>query len=105
MIPMSRSLRGKLFALPGMITCRELEEFIDDYLEDALRGTEKLKFEFHLSVCQDCRAYLERYKVAASVGQQILAQDERTVAPAEEIPEDLVRAILAAREPRAKDKS
>lgn len=40
------------------LNCQELVELITDYLDGALSSTERSRFEAHLAVCADCRAYL-----------------------------------------------
>jgi len=43
-----------------MLTCKELTELITDYLEGRLSLTQHLRFQFHLGLCRDCRAYLRQ---------------------------------------------
>jgi predicted anti-sigma-YlaC factor YlaD len=45
-----------------MLTCRELTELVTDYLEDRLSFGQRLRFEMHLGLCGDCRAYLRQMK-------------------------------------------
>lgn len=83
-----------------MMTCRDVEGFLDDYLERALPWRTRLRFEFHLRMCSECRRYIARYRRAIELGQRLLSPEpERPAQP--EVPEDLVQAILGsiAREP------
>jgi anti-sigma factor RsiW len=81
--------------LPFMTTCRELEDFVIDYLDGTLPERQRLKFDLHLRMCRDCRRYLEQYNSAIALSQAAFCEpDERT---AEAVPQELVRAILAAR--------
>ena len=73
-----------------MMTCQELIEFLTDYLDDQLPQSQRLAFEFHLTLCRDCRAYLHNFKTTIAAAKQ--SGDE----PAE-MPEDLVKAILNSR--------
>jgi predicted anti-sigma-YlaC factor YlaD len=75
------------------LTCRELSEFLADYLDGALASERRALFEEHLAECPECHAYLRSY-----AGTMRLMKDAYEVerAPAG-IPERLVRAILAAR--------
>jgi anti-sigma factor RsiW len=78
------------------ITCRELIDFIADYLEGSLPADALHEFERHLAVCPSCVNYLDSYKTTIEMGKKAM-----TAAPGEppaDVPEDLVRAILAARE-------
>jgi anti-sigma factor RsiW len=75
----------------GDLTCRELIEFLDEYVSDALNAERRATFEAHLSECRDCRNYLAAYRAAMRLSH------EAAEATAEDMPDDLVRAILAAR--------
>ncbi len=92
---LKRRIHGIMFKLPGMITCDEFEGFILAYLEDDLPPAQKRVFEIHLKVCKSCRQYLAAYRrtltAAAALGDdsEILNRS---------VPEDLVTAILKARE-------
>jgi anti-sigma factor RsiW len=76
------------------ITCRELIDFIMDYLDGTLPADRRLEFERHLGVCPSCIAYLDSYKAAVHLGQQALAPSDEPAAG--KAPEDLLRAIRAA---------
>ena len=76
------------------MTCREFVEFLDAYLGGTLAAAERASFEKHLRRCRACVRYLETYRAAVDLGVRALAP--RSEVP-EEVPEDLVRAILAAR--------
>ena len=73
------------------ITCRELIDFIADYLEGALTGIQTEDFQRHLSVCPSCRAYLATYQEMVRAEKSLLDED---VADA---PEELIQAILEIR--------
>lgn len=48
--------------LADELTCRELVELVTDYLEGALAGPERARFEQHLADCEGCRDYLEQMR-------------------------------------------
>ena len=75
-----------------IITCRQLIDFIVDYVEGALDEMERHDFERHLGVCPSCVAYLASYRETMSL-TRILATDE----PLDDVPEELVVTILARR--------
>jgi len=77
------------------MTCRELVDFLMDYLDGLLPEFERSCFEEHLGECPDCVAYLTSYREAVRLGKEACAAGDDTI-PAE-VPEDLVRAVLAAR--------
>lgn len=77
------------------MTCRELADFIADYLSGDLPVGVRTRFELHLRVCRNCRTYLSGYKATLELGRRAFA-DEDAELPAD-VPDDLVKAILAAR--------
>jgi predicted anti-sigma-YlaC factor YlaD len=44
------------------VTCQQLVELVSDYLEDRLATEERERFEDHLGLCADCRAYVEQMR-------------------------------------------
>ena len=73
------------------MTCREVSEFLMDYVDAALPDGQRVVFEEHLAVCPPCRNYLASYRKTVDLCGELDS-------PAEErVPEDLVKAILAAR--------
>lgn len=81
--------------MPLMINCREFEDFILAYLEGDLPDKQRFVFELHLKVCRECRDYLAAYKRTIEISKRAF-EDEEAGVP-DEVPEDLVKAILAAR--------
>ena len=43
---------------PTDLTCREMVELMNDYLEGALAEGERARFEAHLAECPHCTEYL-----------------------------------------------
>lgn len=43
-----------------MYKCRDIPELLTDYLEMKLSLGERLKFQWHLGLCRNCRAYLRQ---------------------------------------------
>jgi anti-sigma factor RsiW len=77
------------------MTCREMAEFLIDYVSGTLSAIERAQFESHLGVCPDCVAYLDSYRRTIEISKQSVADPIESVGP---LPDDLVRAILSARE-------
>jgi anti-sigma factor RsiW len=77
------------------VTCRELADFIADYLSDELPGDERAQFERHLGACSNCVIYLEGYRETVKLGQAAFDNPDAPVP--DTVPEELVKAILAAR--------
>jgi anti-sigma factor RsiW len=76
------------------MTCREFADFMMDYLSGELPSADRSRFEQHLVLCSNCRKYLTSYEETVKLGKK--AFDDDTALPAD-VPEELVRAILAAR--------
>ena len=77
------------------MNCREFTEFLHEYLFGNLPAGERAEFEKHLAECPWCVAYLQNYEHTIRLGKAAYAEPSAAV-PAE-VPEELVRAILAAR--------
>lgn len=77
------------------ITCRELIDFIADYLEGELPEAERHEFERHLKVCPSCVAYLESYRRTVSLGKEALTASDQPASG--QVPEGLLKAIRSAR--------
>jgi anti-sigma factor RsiW len=82
---------SELWALAHELSCRELVEFLDDYVEERLPVERLAVFERHIAVCGDCREYIAGYRRAPGAARAALCDEG--LAP---LPEDLVRAIVAA---------
>lgn len=78
---------------PMMITCRQFEDFIMDYLEDALPKKTRRLFEFHIRTCRECREYLAAYQRTRDI-----AHASALVLTLSDVPEDLIEAVAAALE-------
>jgi len=76
------------------LTCRELIEFLDDYVEQRLAAGERERFDDHLRRCPACRRYLTGYQ--GTLRAVALAWAPDAAAPSE-VPSELVAAILASR--------
>ena len=74
------------------MTCRELADFIIDYLSGELPAEVRAAFDHHLSLCPNCVNYLASYKATVEMGRRAYDDPETVQA----MPEDLVKAIVAA---------
>ena len=79
-------------------TCRDLIEFLDDYVADRLDPAVRLRFDEHLGLCRHCREYLSDYRRTIALGRGAMRgpRDEQVAAAA---PEAVVRAVMAAIRP------
>ena len=77
------------------MTCREFADFLADYLSGELSPGARAQFERHLEVCPNCVAYLSNYRDTIVLGRMAMAGDDAAVPT--DVPEDLIKAILASR--------
>ncbi|MDH3584299.1 MAG: hypothetical protein OER86_08805 [Phycisphaerae bacterium] len=77
-----------------MMTCRELIEFLLDYHEQRLPDSQRTEFEKHLVDCPCCKHYLDSYRETVHTAQSVCRGQHE---PPADMPEQLVQAILAAR--------
>jgi anti-sigma factor RsiW len=77
------------------VTCREFASFITDYLSGELPREHRLGFERHLALCPNCVRYLAQYQETIAASRAAFADPDGAL-PAD-VPEELVRAILATR--------
>ena len=77
------------------MTCREFVDFLMAYLELELSEDQRAIFEEHMGACPPCVAYLDSYAETVRLGRTVCRDPEGPVP--EDVPEALVRAILAAR--------
>jgi predicted anti-sigma-YlaC factor YlaD len=79
--------------VPGMLTCEEVDSFLYDFYEGQLSVMEKLTFKLHLSMCRECKTYVQGYKEVIRISKDGVKTEE----PNEKIPEELIQAILKSR--------
>lgn len=93
----TRPLAAMMFRLPMMIDCVAFEEFILDYLDGTLPRRQRIVFEVHLRLCRGCRRYLRDYKntIAMTQAQFDIPFSQTGMG---DVPADLVKAVLAARQ-------
>lgn len=73
-----------------MMTCRELTDFLSDYVSDELPAHVQREFEFHLRLCRDCKVFMVQFRETILAGRDAFA-DAPGTAP---MPEELIRAIM-----------
>ena len=94
---LSNWVRGVMYRyVPMMITCRQFEDFVITYLEGDLPRRQEIVFELHLKVCRECRDYLAAYQRTIEVSKRAFEEPDQPIP--DEVLEDLVKAILAARQ-------
>lgn len=94
--PVKRKL-GALFLayFPGQMSCREFENFVYDYYEQQLHEDQRKRFEFHMRICPMCELAFKAYVGTSELTSRIFEKEDEVV-PTEEVPQELVNAMLAA---------
>ncbi len=76
------------------MTCKEVNEFLAEYLDGTLPWRQRLSFNVHLMICQHCRQYLASYVATIRATRPL---DRPSESAGEQVPAELVHAILTAR--------
>ena len=77
------------------MTCQDFVEFISSYLEGDGETSQQAVFRAHIELCPPCLAYLDTYKQTIALGQAVCREPGGPIP--EDVPEELVQAVLAAR--------
>ena len=75
-----------------MLTCREFEEFISDYIDRNLPVIIRIKTSMHLMMCSDCRSYITAYKRSIEMSKALCDKLDSEVP--EDVPEELITFVL-----------
>ena len=81
--------------MTATLTCKELIDFLDDYVADDLAADQRGEFDRHLAVCPECVDYLKTYESAIELARASLCDDRDDPPPG--VPSKLIDAVLAAR--------
>jgi anti-sigma factor RsiW len=73
------------------MTCQQLIDFLNDYVDGELSADARQRFEAHLTACRDCRDYLGQYRRSVELTKSVAADDAGT-----DLPPSLVKAIVEA---------
>ncbi len=74
--------------------CRELIEWLSEYVDGGLDPLERTRFDEHLAECEDCASYLDSFRTTLRMLRLSKYEDSSQTAT---MPELLRAAILAAR--------
>lgn len=77
-----------------LMTCNEVLDFLNDYLDGALPWRQRLAFNLHILLCRHCRRYLASYLETMRLTRTLENEPSSQLTP---VPEELLQAILAAR--------
>ena len=79
--------------VPGILTCEEVDGFLYDFHEGLLSYAENFKFKLHLSMCRECRTYVDNYKETIRIAQTGFIKANQV----ENVPAELMQVILKSR--------
>ncbi|MGE3181630.1 MAG: anti-sigma factor [Phycisphaerae bacterium] len=83
-------------------SCRQqIEQFLCDYVCGELPVPQRAEFEKHMADCKCCAAYLESYKKTIECERKSCCHKKNPELA--EIPDDMVKAIIAARKSTSPD--
>jgi len=74
------------------LSCLELVELVNDYLDEALPPLERIRFDEHLAVCEGCRNYLAQMQTTIGLTGRLRVADLSPAARA-----DLIAAFRGFR--------
>lgn len=78
-----------------MITCREFDQFIDDYLDRKLSLRQRVDMFLHRLFCSACRSYIAEYVEAKEAGESLFEDLDQEVPS--EVPHELIDTIIKSR--------
>ncbi|TWT30920.1 anti-sigma factor family protein [Blastopirellula retiformator] len=77
------------------LSCKEIYEYLADFLDNALPNNQQEVMETHLEHCPCCKHYLDNYRETLVLGKAACCNKMNPPPPA---PDALINAILAARQ-------
>ncbi|MBN4046423.1 zf-HC2 domain-containing protein [bacterium AH-315-P15] len=82
-----------LMKMPGFISCKELDEKLDDYLEGDLSSWNRFRFAWHFIACKACAVYAAGYRKTVALIKSSIDSPNHPAAD-EEVPEELLQDII-----------
>ncbi len=76
-----------------MLTCKEFDEFMIDYLEGGLPVWQKFMCWLHVKICRECAYFVQQYRRVIALGQRAFDSPDDPVP--DSVPEELIKAALA----------
>ena len=79
------------------MTCRDVTDALSEYLSGEMSPERSAALDQHVATCADCANYLAAYLQTLTLTKHAFDASDT---PPTDIPEALVKAILAARRPK-----
>lgn len=77
----------------GSLSCKEICEFLCDYVDGSLNATSKSAFDAHVAACSHCKDYLTTYAETIRLSKRCCCPKLQPPPP---LPEDMIKAIVNA---------
>ncbi len=81
-----------------MLTCKEFDDFMVDYLDQGLPVWQKFMCWLHVKMCRECAHFVREYQRTIALGK--MAYDDPDEPLPDSVPEELIEAALAHRNTR-----
>lgn len=75
-----------------MLTCKEFDDFMVDYLEGGLPVWQKYMCWLHVKMCRECAHYVRQYRRVVALGKEAFDNPDDEVP--DSVPEELIKAAL-----------
>jgi len=79
-----------------MLTCKEFDDFMVDYLDDDLPAWQKFMCWLHVKMCRECVHFVREYQRTIALGKTAYDAPDEPVP--DSVPEELIKAALAHRD-------
>ena len=76
-----------------MLTCKEFDDFMVDYLDQDMPVWQKVMCWLHLKMCRECADFVRDYQRTIVLGQ--MAYDDPAEPVPSSVPDELIKAALA----------
>ncbi len=76
-----------------MLTCKQFDEFMIDYIEGNLPLRQKISCGLHFRMCRNCARFVEQYRRVILLEKNAYLEPDNSIP--EEIPEELLKAALS----------
>ncbi len=71
-----------------LLTCKDVNRFLDEYIEGALDASLRSRFEKHIARCAPCKTYLDQYRTTIEAVQEMALTGEPS------LPDELIEHTL-----------
>jgi len=82
-----------------MLTCKEFDDFMVDYLDGDLTAWQKFMCWLHVKMCRECAHFIQQYQKVIKLGRSAFDTPDDPVP--DSVPEELIGAALAHRNAKA----